>query len=88
MAQGQYFTGDRQVLHHTFNAVIGPGENMRGGFAAAGEPTVAFDNPEQNLANPNPSRAVGRGDQSWDEMFLGQVYYKVVDQRRYLISAN
>jgi len=45
--------------------------------------TGAFDNSEQNLANPDPSRAVPWGDQSWDEMFFGQVYYKFADQSRY-----
>lgn len=50
--------------------------------------TGAFDNSAQNPANPDPSIAVGWGDQSWDEMFFGQVYYKYVDQNRYLISAN
>lgn len=50
--------------------------------------TGAFDNSAQNPANPDPSIAVGWGDQSWDEMFFGQVYFKYVDQNRYLISAN
>lgn len=50
--------------------------------------TGAFDNSEQNPANPDPSRDVPWGDQSWDEMFFGQVYYKFVDQSRYEISAN
>lgn len=45
--------------------------------------TGAFDNSEQNKANPDPSRSVPWGDQSWDEMFFGQVYYKFVDQSRY-----
>lgn len=43
----------------------------------------AFDNSEQNPANPDPSREVPWGDQSWDEMFFGQVYYKYKDQSRY-----
>lgn len=50
--------------------------------------TGAFDNSEQNLANPDPSRAVPWGDQSWDEMFFGQVYYKFVDQSRYHAQAE
>lgn len=50
--------------------------------------TGAFDNSEQNLANPDPTKAVAWGDQSWDEMFFGQVYFKYVDQSRYLITAN
>jgi hypothetical protein len=45
--------------------------------------TAAFDNSEQNLANPDPSRSVPWGLQSWDEMMFGQVYYKFVDQSRY-----
>ena len=45
--------------------------------------TGAFDNSTQNKANPDPSREVPWGDQSWDEMFFGQVYYKFVDQSRY-----
>lgn len=43
----------------------------------------AFDNSPQNPANPDPSLSVGWGQQSWDEMFFGQVYYKYVDQSRY-----
>lgn len=42
--------------------------------------TGAFDNSTQNKANPDPSRSVPWGDQSWDEMFFGQVYWKYVDQ--------
>jgi hypothetical protein len=43
----------------------------------------AFDNSPQNPANPDPERLVPWGQQSWDEMFFGQVYYKYVDQSRY-----
>ena len=50
--------------------------------------TAAFDNSEQNKANPDPSRSVPWGDQSWDEMFFGQVYYKFVDQSRYHAEAE
>src|SRR5690606_33770196 len=32
--------------------------------------TGAFDNSEQNKANPDPSRVVPWGQQSWDEMFF------------------
>lgn len=35
-----------------------------------------FDNSTQNLANPDPSRAVPWGEQSWDEMFFGEVIWK------------
>ena len=50
--------------------------------------TGAFDNSEQNRANPDPSRAVPWGDQSWDEMFFGQIYYNFVDQSRYQAQAD
>jgi hypothetical protein len=50
--------------------------------------TGAFDNSEQNKANPDPARSVPWGDQSWDEMFFGQVYYKFVDQSRYQAQAE
>lgn len=40
----------------------------------------AFDNSAQNKANPDPSRTVPWGQQSWDEMFFGAVTYKYVDQ--------
>jgi hypothetical protein len=32
---------------------------------------AAFDNSPNNLANPDPSKTVTWGEQSWDEMFLG-----------------
>jgi hypothetical protein len=41
---------------------------------------AAFDNSKQNKANPDPSRAVPWGQQSWDEMMFGSVTYKFVDQ--------
>jgi len=50
--------------------------------------TGAFDNSTQNKANPDPAREVPWGDQSWDEMFFGQVYYKFVDQSRYAADAS
>jgi hypothetical protein len=50
--------------------------------------TGAFDNSSQNKANPDPAREVPWGDQSWDEMFFGQVYYKFVDQSRYAAEAT
>jgi mono/diheme cytochrome c family protein len=40
----------------------------------------AFDNSAQNKANPDPSRTVPWGQQSWDEMFFGAVTYKFADQ--------
>ena len=30
-----------------------------------------FDNSEENLANPDPDKAVRWGDQTWDEMMIG-----------------
>lgn len=50
--------------------------------------TGAFDNSEQNKANPDPSRNVPWGDQSWDEMFFGQVYYKLADQSVYAATED
>ncbi len=35
-----------------------------------------FDNSAQNLANPDPTRAVPWGEQSWDEMFFGEIIWK------------
>lgn len=42
--------------------------------------TGAFDNSEQNKANPDPMRSVPWGLQSWDEMFFGAADWKYVDQ--------
>jgi hypothetical protein len=49
--------------------------------------TAAYDNSEQNKANPDPSRTVPWGDQSWDEMFFGQIYWKYVDQSAFVSSS-
>jgi len=40
----------------------------------------AFDNSPQNPANPDPSRTLGWGEQSWDEMFFGSSRWKYIDQ--------
>lgn len=40
----------------------------------------AFDNSEQNPANPDPAREVPWGQQSWDEMFFGAMTWKWADQ--------
>jgi len=40
----------------------------------------AFDNSAQNKSNPDPSRSVPWGLQSWDEMFFGAADWKYVDQ--------
>jgi hypothetical protein len=37
----------------------------------------AFDNSPSNPANPDPSKEVRYGRQSWDEMFIGYVLYTV-----------
>lgn len=43
--------------------------------------TAVFDNSEGNLANPDPSKTVRWGDQTWDEMMIG--YYDVaVDTKK------
>lgn len=41
--------------------------------------TAAFDNSENNLANPDPTVAVRWGDQSWEEMMIG--YFDVLMPR-------
>lgn len=38
-----------------------------------------FDNSEDNLHNPDPTRTVGWGDQTWDEMMIG--YYDIAQPR-------
>ena len=38
-----------------------------------------WDNSAQNPANPDPSREVTWGEQSWDEMIFGAVAYRVAD---------
>jgi hypothetical protein len=48
----------------------------------------AFDNSTQNKANPDPSRKVPWGQQSWDEMFFGAVTYKFVDQSGAKLSST
>ncbi len=41
--------------------------------------TASFDNSEKNLNNPDPSKKVKWGDQSWDEMMIG--YFDIVVPR-------
>jgi peroxiredoxin len=38
----------------------------------------AFDNSPKNLSNPDPSKEVRWGEQSWDEMFIGYIGYAEV----------
>jgi hypothetical protein len=33
--------------------------------------TAVYDNSEDNLVNPDPTKTVHWGDQSWDEMMIG-----------------
>lgn len=40
----------------------------------------AFDNSTRNPANPDPTRNVAWGEQSWDEMFFGSTRWKVLNQ--------
>jgi hypothetical protein len=40
----------------------------------------AFDNSDQNPANPAPEEPVIWGDQSWEEMFIGYFSYHFVDK--------
>jgi hypothetical protein len=48
----------------------------------------AFDNSTQNKANPDPSRKVPWGQQSWDEMFFGSITWKYVDQSGAKLSST
>ncbi len=41
---------------------------------------AAFDNSADNLANPDPTRSVHWGDQTWDEMMVGSYYYCPANQ--------
>lgn len=52
-------------------------------FVPAGTRIIAvgaFDNSAQNPANPDPSKDIAWGEQSWDEMFFGSSRWKYVDQ--------
>jgi hypothetical protein len=41
---------------------------------------AVFDNSADNLANPDPTRPVHWGDQTWDEMMVGSFYYCPANQ--------
>jgi peroxiredoxin/mono/diheme cytochrome c family protein len=41
---------------------------------------ATFDNSEHNLANPDPTKAVRWGDQTWEEMMIGYFDVALVDQ--------
>lgn len=52
---------------------------------------ASYDNSPNNLANPDPSKTVTWGEQSWDEMFLGYfdiVVPKGIDEIAQRISAG
>ncbi|MGM0633136.1 MAG: hypothetical protein ACQETO_08165 [Pseudomonadota bacterium] len=60
-------------------------------FVPAGTEVVAtgaFDNSEQNLNNPDPSRSVPWGQQSWDEMFFGAFSWKWADQSVHRVTGD
>jgi hypothetical protein len=40
----------------------------------------AFDNSEQNKANPDPSTDLSWGEQTFQEMFMGFYSWKEIDQ--------
>ena len=48
--------------------------------------TAHFDNSADNLANPDPSREVTWGEQTWDEMMFG--FYSTVKPRTDIVSAK
>ena len=39
--------------------------------------TGAFDNSSDNPLNPDPTKTVTFGNQSWDEMFIGYLVYGI-----------
>jgi peroxiredoxin/mono/diheme cytochrome c family protein len=41
---------------------------------------AAFDNSEKNLGNPDPTKSVTWGDQTWEEMMIGYFDVALVDQ--------
>ncbi len=41
---------------------------------------MTWDNSAQNPANPDPGRAVGWGEQTWEEMNVGWLRYRYVDE--------
>jgi hypothetical protein len=43
--------------------------------------TAHFDNSESNKANPDPTKRVTWGDQTWDEMMIGYIHYYVPAQK-------
>ena len=43
--------------------------------------STTWDNSSQNTANPDPSREVPWGQQSWDEMLFGSVTFRYADEK-------
>jgi len=41
---------------------------------------MTWDNSAQNPANPDPTRTVPWGDQTWDEMNAGWIRYRYADE--------
>jgi hypothetical protein len=41
---------------------------------------MTWDNSAQNPANPDPSRTVRWGDQTWDEMNAGWIRFRYADE--------
>ncbi|MCA9161443.1 MAG: redoxin domain-containing protein [Planctomycetales bacterium] len=78
--------GSREVLldipHYDFNwqnsYILENPKLMRSGDRMYCE--AWYDNSEDNLANPNPTKEVRWGDQSWDEMMIGYFDMVLADQ--------
>jgi len=47
-----------------------------------------FNNSAQNLANPDPDKAITWGPQTWDEMFIGYLNYTTAETRDELAAAK
>jgi hypothetical protein len=47
-----------------------------------------FDNFRSNPANPDPSKEVRYGPQTWDEMFIGYLLYTVPRRSGYVLRAR
>jgi peroxiredoxin len=45
-----------------------------------------FDNSENNLVNPDPTRIIHFGEQTFDEMMVGMYYYALADQNLTLVK--
>lgn len=68
------------VPHYQFNWQIR--HHIEPKLVPAGTEVVAigaFDNSTQNAFNPDPSQEIDWGPQSWDEMFIGYMRWKYVE---------